>query len=466
MGRWAGLGLVFAAACAGQASPPDDTDTDSVAAPPSLPVARCGMTPYTVSTDARLGTVTDWGRTPGWDLSPGGLDALLTLAGFEELTPVPHGVTLLRFTYVTQDRGEVVEATGLIGLPKPVDGAPDAPWPVALLLHGFAGVSDACAPSADALIGPALPALLAANGFVAIAPDYLGLKGAGAPSTSPHAPLVGEQLAFGAWDAVRASRQLLGGDAAGLLQGSARDDLVIWGASQGGHGALWADLTAPYLAPEEDVVAVVAASPAHDLRAVVQAAVAAWSDATGLSALAFVGMRRWYGQPDDLHGLIANDPPQHLADTVEAALTELGDTCAVDVEVQAETVADVYADGFVDAVTSGRWEDAEPWSCFLDANGLTSTDVTPLGTHPTLLVYGEDDPIVVPELQHADFDRMCGEGWSLQALQCADAGHAETTLWSLPEQLAFLRAALDGSASTPTCTWALPTRCSATPADE
>ncbi len=125
----------------------------------------------------------------------------------------------------------------MIGLPKPEAGAPDEPWPAALALHGFAGASDPCAPSESSLIGPMQIALLAANGFVTIAPDFIGMNGRGGASTAPHAPLLGEQVAIGAWDAMRAGRSLLAGELGLRLQGEPRDDLVIWGASQGGHAA-------------------------------------------------------------------------------------------------------------------------------------------------------------------------------------------------------------------------------------
>ena len=85
---------------------------------------------------------------------------MITLAGFEELTPVSHGVELHRYRFTTQDRGQAIEATGMLAFPAHLDDEPSEPWPVALLLHGFAGAWDACAPSADALIGPAQPALL------------------------------------------------------------------------------------------------------------------------------------------------------------------------------------------------------------------------------------------------------------------------------------------------------------------
>ena len=122
--------------------------------PPPLPVAHCGTPTYELLPPGSLGEVVSWQELDDFRLPALELDIIVSLAGFSALTPVSHGVRLFRFRYTTQDQGAAIEATGMIGLPQP-DFEPDEPWPVALALHGFAGASDACAPSEDSLIGPA-----------------------------------------------------------------------------------------------------------------------------------------------------------------------------------------------------------------------------------------------------------------------------------------------------------------------
>ena len=443
----------------------DDDSSGDVDPPPAFPVAHCGMGGYEMLSFADVGEAVDWEPIETFDLTAEALDMLLTLAGFEALTPVPNGVALFRFRYTTQDRGQPTEATGMIAVPNRLDAPPTDPWPVALLLHGYAGAWDACAPSADDLIGPAIPALLAAQGFVVVAPDYIGMNGMGAGSTSPHAPLVGEQIAIGSWDAMRAGLDLLRGDLADEFEGSLRDDMVIWGASQGGHGALFVEAAGPYYGPEFDVVGVVAASPAHDQFSVVADAMEQYSDSTGLAALALVGMWRWYGVPDDLHGLLTNDEPYYFADAVVELLEGVGDECEFDLdfEIEVDAVEDIYAQAYIDAVRAGDWDAVEPWSCFLRENSVSTTSIARLRDTPVLTVYGELDTLVVPSLQESDFATMCSDGWPLQQMQCLGAPHAETTLWSLDEQVTWLRARLAGEPLGTTCDWSGPVCCSASP---
>ena len=435
--------------------------------PPAFPVSHCGMAGYEMLPFADVGEALYWERMETFDMTSEDLDSLLTLVGYEALTPVPHGVTLFRFRYTTQDRGLPTEATGMIAVPAHLASTPEEPWPVALLLHGYAGAWDACAPSADDLIGPAQPALLASQGFAVIAPDYIGMNGTGFPSTAPHAPLVGEQMAIGSWDAMRAGMELLRGDLAGEVDGTLRDDMVIWGASQGGHAAFFVEAAGPYYGPEFDVAGVVAASPAHDQISVVSDAMAQYSDSTGLAALALVGMWRWYGIPDDLQSLLTNEDPYYFADAVVELLEGVGDTCDFDLEfeIEIEAVEDIYTQTFIDAVRGGDWDAIDPWSCFIHENSVSTSSIARLRTTPMLTVYGELDTLVVPPLQEADFASLCGDGWQLQQLQCQDAPHAETTLWSLNEQVAWLRERLDGEPMESACVWNAPVCCSASPAD-
>ncbi len=450
------LAIVLLNGCKHEADKPP---VDEVVVP-DLPLEFCGADAYTLLDPQ--GQALDHEYLPQWDLTAASLQGLITLADIGDV-PIVYGVQMWRYRYTTQDRGSAIEATGLIAVPAHLEASPDEPWPVALLLHGFMGATDACAPSADSLIGPALPAALASQGYAVIAPDYIGMNGMGEPSTAPHAPLVGEQVAIGSWDGWRAGRDLLGDELAPT--GGVRDDVVLYGASQGGHAAFFTELYGPYYAPEADVVAIVASTPATDLGAIVQDAVSQYSDRTGLSALAMVGMRRWYGIPADLTGTLTNSDPYYIADTVEELLSMDMVECAIEVEFEASTVEEIFADPFLSAAQS--WDESAmvPWACFFNRSSVATSGVPRLRETPILTVYGEEDTLVRPDLMYDDFDGLCADGWQLDFLECADAPHGEATLWSLGEQIDWLRDRLDGVPQEEFCVRKQPTCCSGSPTD-
>jgi len=72
------------------------------------------------------------------------------------------------------------------------------------------------------------------TGDDSVARDYLGQKSVSDPSPSLHPYRVGEATAVAVWDAVRTSQQRLAGDGSSAAFGP----IALWGASQGGHGAL------------------------------------------------------------------------------------------------------------------------------------------------------------------------------------------------------------------------------------
>lgn len=441
----------------------DPQDSTPEAFQPTLPVAQCGMQPYSLLDMSQVGVLLDDEPVDGFELTAGGMDALLNLVPVDGLAPVPYGATVRRFRYTTQDRGQLQESTGLVAYPTGAEAAPEGGWPVLLMLHGFAGVFDACAPSADSLIGPALPALLASQGYAVIAPDYIGLNGMGAGSTAPHAPLVMEQLAIGAWDAWRAGLPLLAEEAEGPL----RDDLVVWGASQGGHGALAVELAWPHYAPEAKLIAVIASTPASDLRAITQDAVSRLNDAMGLTALALARMWSWYAPEQGLDTLLTNTEPYFFADAIAELLASDPEECSFDaVTPDVDGPEDVYAPDFIAAAAAGDWEAAAPWGCFVSENSLSTSSIPRLAEVPKLMVYGELDTLIVPPLQEPDLTQLCADGLSAEVIQCADAPHSEASLWSLPEQLAWLEARLAGEPWTPSCGMVAPACCAGTPEEE
>ena len=436
-----------------------------IASPPSwqaLPVAACGMPSYELLDPAELGRALAWDPLPFWTQSAQGMDGLLAIAGHPSLSPVPFGVRAYRLRYTTQDRGAVVEATALVTVPA---GAGDAELPVALYLHGTTGTSDPCAPSHPdhQLIGPIVPALFAAMGYVTVAPDYIGMNGFGAPAAVRHAYLVGEQVALGAWDAVRAARVALR-DAGETVGAGVR--VVPWGVSQGGHAALFASLVAPYYAPEFEVPAVLSLVVPADLVAHMRHNVEALRPGTGLFATSLVMMHLWYGEQVPLAAALANAAPWFLADQATTLLFPT-EVCEIDVDFDPNTITieDVFAENFRALVVDDAWDALEPWSCFYRENTPATTSVPALGFPPAFVVLGEHDTLVDGAVNRPGLQALCDRGWPLDILSCAGADHVSAALWSLPEQFAWLADRLAGVPlpDAETCTFAPPAGCAGAP---
>ncbi|NLF05707.1 MAG: hypothetical protein GX593_12000, partial [Actinomycetales bacterium] len=186
---------------------------------------------------------------------------------------VPDGLRGWRILYTsTSGGGEPTVVSGTV-LAPPVgtpparaengggadDGAPggvSTAMPVISVAHGTTGIIPRCAPSladdpfADGA-GAALEQIVT-EGWVGVTSDYVGL---GTPG--PHGYLVGPDAAHDVLDATRAARELEGLELSGQT--------VVWGHSQGGHGALWTGMLAPEYAPELDLLGVAAFAPAADL---------------------------------------------------------------------------------------------------------------------------------------------------------------------------------------------------------
>lgn len=164
----------------------------------------CGLAAYDWLPTTNMGTLVSYEED---DLSPvsaedveGVLEGLNTA-----LVPVPYGMRLYRIRYVTQDKGQQVEATAMVGMPWNESGDPEA-LPVALWHHGTTGFTSACAPSDMGLSEVAKVGVFTAHGYITAAPDYIGLDPeASMPPATTHAYLGIEQTGIGSLDALRAT---------------------------------------------------------------------------------------------------------------------------------------------------------------------------------------------------------------------------------------------------------------------
>ena len=293
----------------------------------------------------------------------------------EPFPDAPAGSTAMRMLYVsTTPTGRPIAVSALVIVPS--EAAPAQGRAVLAWLHPTTGIARGCAPT----LGPdpfgqiqGLSAFLAA-GDVVVATDYPGLGGPGV-----HPYLLGVSEARSALNSVRALRN--------VPDAQAGRRFAVWGHSQGGHAALFAAGIAAGYAPELELVGVAAAAPVTDLAALIERprrnplwapllayTVSSWSHVFGLVPAAIL--------PQAAHGAVERS----AGDCLETG-AELKRLLANAAPLQGLPVA-----------PQRRWRNLlaenapKPWS-----SGV-----------PAMLVQGDDDPVIAPDLSRDFARRLCG----------------------------------------------------------
>ncbi len=189
----------------------------------------CGAANHQWVAPDRVGQPVTWEPATIAHVSLEQVRALAQEEGYEDWLEVRHGVRVYNLRYRTQDRGQVVEATAAVGIPDDLPAG--QPAPVLVWLHGTSGFMDDCAPSADAREAIVAPVVLATQGYIAVAPDFVGMNGFGPPSPPgtimPY--LVAEPTALSSIDGLRATLTSLQHNSAELPVG---DTERLRGATQ------------------------------------------------------------------------------------------------------------------------------------------------------------------------------------------------------------------------------------------
>lgn len=334
----------------------------------------------------------------------------------QEVTGLDVDATVLRVLYHSQSiAGDDIAVSGLIVVPT--GAAPEGGRPVLSWAHGTTGIADQCAPSKDpggaglALVEPFLE-----RGMAVVATDYEGL---GTPGRHPY--IVGESEGRGVLDIVRAARSL--GDRVG-----ASDEVVIWGHSQGGHAALFANQIAADYAPELDVVGTVAGAPPSQLTLIA----AALKDSPFRYYLAMVAAGWAAAYPDA-------DPADVLTPAGVERLDAVDEDCG-------GALAAAWSDLSYDQLVKADPATVEPWKTLLVENDPGFV----VGESPILIIHGEQDeqiPLVSSELLLA---RMCGIGQVVER-RTYPGSHSGVIAPSLPDMLAWIDGRLAGDPAPTSC---------------
>jgi uncharacterized membrane protein HdeD (DUF308 family)/alpha-beta hydrolase superfamily lysophospholipase len=293
---------------------------------------------------------------------------------------IPDGAQAWRILYTTtRDEGVPALASALVVAPV---SPPPGPRPVIAWAHGTTGVNETCAPSvlADPFSAGAAPALdqVIANGWVMVATDYIGLGTAG-----PHAYLIGSEAGRAVLDAVRAARQ--------MLELSLDNEIVVWGHSQGGGGALWTGILAPSYAPEANIVGVAALSPASDLPGMVANLDVVTAGAI-FAAYVIEGYSATYADVrfDD-----------YVRPTARILAREMASRCLAEAGVLVSIVESLVIDKSIWAT--------DPASGPLGERLRENVPGGPIQA-PLLIGQGLEDPLVLPAAQQAYVQARCQAG--------------------------------------------------------
>jgi acetyl esterase/lipase len=325
---------------------------------------------------------------------------------------------LLRVLYRSESiAGDPIAVSGVIAVPE--GDAPAGGRPVLTWAHGTTGIADACAPSLDAAGAVDLLTPFLDRGFVVVATDYEGL---GTPGRHPY--VAGESEGRGTLDIVRAARQLDVG---------ASDTVVIWGHSQGGHAALFANQLAAGWTPELRVVGTVAGAPPSQLPLI--SAALQGGPFQYYILMTGAGWAEAYGA--DL-SLVATPRALELLP-------------AVDTECSAG-LADTFNDIPPSELLKADPATVEPWATLLEENDPGHV----VGESPVLIIHGGNDeqiPVVSSELL---VQNMCDIGQVVERRVYEGQSHAGVIAPSYDDMLAWIQDRLDGAPAPDDCTTAAP----------
>ncbi|MDQ1249371.1 MAG: hypothetical protein QG597_3746 [Actinomycetota bacterium] len=332
-----------------------------------------------------------------------------------------------RFVYTSVDGGgRTVPVSGMVFLPeRPAPAAGGRK--VLAYAHGTVGTAAKCAPSratsmGDLGIGPWLdPAL--DQGWVVVATDYVGL---GIPATSTY--LLGDQEARDVVNSVRAARDFPGAEAGA--------DWIVYGSSQGGNSALWTADLASDIAPELNLVGVMAAVPAAQLGATVAAqwnTPAAW-------ALGPAILSSWTTAYPDA------DFEATLTPEAKAALPGLQSACIIENAIEALVRGKLGQRFFsTDPTTDPAWI----------AGIEQQTPPIPPSQMPMLLAQGTADEVVLAGSNALLQDQWC-RSRPMTSLWLGGVSHQDTSTAAGPAAVNWAAQRFAGAPAVDTCAFGVP----------
>ena len=338
---------------------------------------------------------------------------------------VPDGADAWRILYTTTRPDDTVTVASGVAI-APADRGGDE-LPLLSIAHGTTGIVPRCAPSlspnpfADGAAA-ALEQMVTEHGWAGVISDYVGLGTAGM-----HPYLVGRAEARNVLDASRAAQQLDGLDLS--------TDTVVWGHSQGGHGALWTGQIAGDYAPELTLRGIAGMAPASDLYRLADED----KDSVGGKTVSAYIATSWNEIYPDL------DLSRHLNPGTAHGVEKISDLCFNEKDVIAALLrgTQIPEQVFPDSVLEGGLGDR-----------LRENSPTGPWPAPVLVAQGLADPLVTPTMQENWVAGRCAAGDPIDFRTYPGLDHMGLVAADSPLTPQLVQWTLDrwaGAAPTPTC---------------
>lgn len=375
----------------------------------------CGSSHPAASSGSRPAGLPAWYDVPPAAAAhPGGPGTLIK----SQRIPTPPAIhaTVYRVMYASRTTlGAPSVVTGLVYVP--VTPPPAGGYPVVSWSHGTNGMAPICAPSltpqADTSDMDPVRNELLDHGWELVASDYQG-EG----TTGPLPYLVGSVSAQNTIDMVRAARN--------LPPAHASSNYAVWGHSEGGQTAIFADQIAPEYAPELHLVGVVAGAPPSQFGLIYQFLTS--SQYRFYLYMAAVGFNAGYG---------------NQAAPLDQVLTPLGSSLTSTVEKGCFDYLEKTLDHYSLAqLTTGDPFKIPAWQKLLVAND--PGQVTKASPVPLLIVQGGSDEQIPVASTALLAQHLCSLGQKLQRWIYPGQSHAGVVKVYVPDMVKWLDARFAG----------------------
>lgn len=181
------------------------------------------------------------------------------------------------------------------------------------------------------------------------------------------------------------------------------------------------------------------------------------SDAT-LGIFAYLATQRdWYRAESSLSEVFTDEAPLYLGSQIVDVLSA---SCDLDLPITGEEeVDDLLTEAFIDAAQSGDYSALQPWGCFVESADLARSPIPRPSGAPVLMIVGEQDTLVVGEVERAHASVLCDAGYTIDYIECAGLDHVDTAYATFDEQLAWVKERLAGLPIPAPCAIDAPTSC-------